>query len=200
MKRADANSYYHYDGMGSTRQLTNSLGAVTVSYTYDSFGNLITSSGSITNAYGFTGEQQFNEADNLVFLRARYYNPKVGRFISRDPMLTPMHIEDNFTGALPSLISQPEVLLHPYIYCGNNPVNLVDPEGENPVSWMYHCIQCFRYLGKALDVAIKCRAENPCDTQARWKCSVKDPSFRNAMKHCSECGVGSWGEPGPTTL
>jgi len=161
-----------------------------VSYTYDSYGNLIASSGSVDNAYGFTGEQQFGEADNLVFLRARYYDTRVGRFISRDPILTPMHIEDNFTWALPSLISQPEVL-HPYIYCGNNPVNLVDPEGEI-FGWMYHCVQCFRYIGKAMKVANKCRKEHPCDTQARWKCATKDPSFRKALKHCTKCGVGSW--------
>jgi RHS repeat-associated protein len=88
MKRAGANTYYNYDGLGSTRQLTNSGGSVAVSYTYDSIGNLIASSGSSANPYGFTGQQQFGEADSLVFLRARYYDPKIGRFISRDPMLS----------------------------------------------------------------------------------------------------------------
>ena len=77
MNRADANSYYHYDGLGSTRQLTDDSGAVVASYTYDSFGNVITSSGSITNPYGFTGQQQFGEAvcflnnysvDGFIFL------------------------------------------------------------------------------------------------------------------------------------
>ena len=62
---AGVNSYYHYDGLGSARQLTNSAGAATVSYMYDSFGNLIAGSGTSANAYGFTGEQQFDEADGL---------------------------------------------------------------------------------------------------------------------------------------
>ena len=44
VNREGANSYYHYDGLGSTRQLTDSSGDVTVSYTYDAFGNLIASS------------------------------------------------------------------------------------------------------------------------------------------------------------
>jgi len=110
MKRADANSYYHYDGLGSTRQLTNASSTVTASYTYDSFGNVVASSGSITNAYGFTGEQQFNEADNLVFLRARYYKPSIGRFINRDPI--------GYEGGM-----------NLYTYVRNNPVMFKDPLG-----------------------------------------------------------------------
>ena len=197
MNRASVNSYYHYDGLGSTRQLTNSAGAVAVTYTYDAFGNKIAGTGTSANVYGFTGEQQFNEADNLVFLRARYYDPKIGRFISRDPILAPMRNGDNFFWLLPYLARNPQTI-HSYIYCGNNPVNLVDPKGENPISWIYHCIQCFRYIGKAMEVANKCRVEHPCDTQARWKCANKDPSFKKALTHCTKCGVGSWVTPGPT--
>jgi RHS repeat-associated protein len=110
MKRADANSYYNYDGLGSTRQLTNPSGAVTDSYTYDSFGNLIASSGAAANAYGFTGQQQFGEADGSVFLRARYYDPRVGRFISKDLI--------GYKGGL-----------NLYRYVENNPVNLIDSLG-----------------------------------------------------------------------
>jgi hypothetical protein len=66
---AGVNSYYHYDGLGSTRKMTDSSQAVVASYTYDSFGNLIASSGSITNPYGFTGEQQFGEAAVLRAFR-----------------------------------------------------------------------------------------------------------------------------------
>ncbi|MCH7588854.1 MAG: RHS repeat-associated core domain-containing protein [Chloroflexi bacterium] len=54
----------------------------------------------------------------LVFLRARFYNPNVGRFLTKDPF-----------HAFPSLPS----MLHPYTYALNNPVNLVDPSGHNPL-------------------------------------------------------------------
>ena len=81
--------YYHYDGLGSVRQLTDDNETVTASYTYDAFGNVIVSTGTTDNTYGFTGEQQFDEADGHVFLRARYYDSRVGRFISRDPILSP---------------------------------------------------------------------------------------------------------------
>lgn len=128
MNRAGANSHYHYDGLGSTRQLTDSLGGVTVTYTYDGFGNLIASTGTSDNTYGFTGEQQFGEADNLVFLRARCYDPRIGRFISRDPILGPMRMESNFVWFLPYLIYYPQDL-YSYVYVANNPVNRVDPRG-----------------------------------------------------------------------
>ena len=104
------NCYYHYDGLGSTRQLTDDTEAVVASYTYDAFGNVIASSGATTNAYGFTGEQQFNEADNLVFLRARYYDSRIGRFISRDPI--------GYRGGI-----------NLYVYCLNNSVNYIDLKG-----------------------------------------------------------------------
>ncbi len=114
--RASVNSWYHYDGLGSTRQLTNFSGAAIVSYVYDGYGNLVASSGSIANPYGFTGEQQFGEADSLVFLRARYYSPAIGRFISRDPI--------GYEGGI-----------NLYSYCANSPVDLT--EGELKVSGTY---------------------------------------------------------------
>jgi RHS repeat-associated protein len=111
MNRASADSFYLYDGLGTTRQLTDSVESVTVSYVYDSFGNLIASSGTSENTYGFTGEQQFKEADDLVFLRARYYDPGIGRFVSKDP------------------IGYYDSSMNLYTYVTNNPVILIDPFG-----------------------------------------------------------------------
>jgi RHS repeat-associated protein len=66
--------------------------------------------GDSASNFGFTGEQ--DAVADLVFLRARYYDPGTGRFITKDP----------FPG-VPSLPSS----LHPYQYALNNPINLVDP-------------------------------------------------------------------------
>ena len=102
--------------------------------------------GTSDNAYGFTGQQQFNEADNLVFLRARYYDTRVGRFISRDPILTPMQIEGHIGWLLPylNLVSQPQSL-HPYVYVQNNPINRVDPfglKGKSTSAWQKCIDRC----------------------------------------------------------
>ncbi|XHL99163.1 MAG: putative Ig domain-containing protein [Microcoleus anatoxicus] len=106
-------SFYHVDGLGSTRVLTNGLGAVTDSYSYDAFGNLIVSAGGSNNAYLFAGEQRDGET-GLDYLRARYYDPLVGRFVSADA----------YEGTLDDPMS-----LHDYQYAHANPVVNTDPSG-----------------------------------------------------------------------
>lgn len=122
-------SYYHYDGLGSVRLLTDNCGTVHSSYTYDSFGNSVASVSSVANSYGFTGEQQFSEADNLVFLRARYYDSRVGRFISRDPLGTlPKSGKRNWFRPLRRYARGTNL----YSYVRNNSVNKIDPSGLYP--------------------------------------------------------------------
>jgi len=161
MNRAGVDWYYHYDGLGSARQLTDSAGVLAASYTYDSFGNLIANAGASDNTYGFTGQQQFGEADSMVFLRARYYKPSIGRFISKDPILAPMQIEGYVGWLLPytNLLYRPQTL-NPYVYAQGNPVNFVDPSGLKTFTGCYSkCFAlgglfCFKFTGPALDKCI----------------------------------------------
>ncbi len=76
-------SFFGYDGAGSVRQLTNSAGVVTDTYEYDAFGNKINSTGTTPNNYLYRGEQSDPDL-SLYYLRARYYNPLTGRFLSVD--------------------------------------------------------------------------------------------------------------------
>jgi RHS repeat-associated protein len=76
-------SFYSYDGFGSVRQLTSLAGAVTDTYDYNAFGNLLSKTGATPNSYLYRGEQYDSDL-NLYYLRARYYNPATGRFLSRD--------------------------------------------------------------------------------------------------------------------
>jgi RHS repeat-associated protein len=108
-------SFYEYDGGGSVRQLTNSTGQVTDKYEYDAFGHSFTLSGTTPNNYLYRGEQYDTDLW-LYYLRARYYNPQTGRFLSRDP-------EDGVP-------SDPKTL-HKYLYAGGDPVNRVDPSGRD---------------------------------------------------------------------
>jgi RHS repeat-associated protein len=107
-------SFYGYDGGGNVRQLTNAAGAVTDSYEYDAFGNSFTVSGTTPNEFLYRGEQYDSDL-GLYYLRARYYNPLTGRFMSRDP-------EDR-------KVADPKTL-HKYLYAGGDPVNRVDPRGR----------------------------------------------------------------------
>ena len=107
-------SFYGYDGFGTVRQLTNTAGEVTDSYEYDAFGNSFTKTGSTPNNYLYRGEQ-YDQDLGLYYLRARYYNPNTGRFLSRDP-------EDG--------IPTDPATLHKYDYAGGDPVNAIDPTGR----------------------------------------------------------------------
>jgi RHS repeat-associated protein len=107
-------SFYGYDGFGTVRQLTNTAGAVTDTFEYDAFGNAITHTGTTPNNYLYRGEQ-YDPDLGLYYLRARYYNPQTGRFMSRDP-------EDG--NAI-----DPRTL-HKYLYAGGEPVDGVDPTGR----------------------------------------------------------------------
>ncbi|MBI2724141.1 MAG: RHS repeat-associated core domain-containing protein [Chloroflexi bacterium] len=106
-----ATSYYLADGLGSTTQLTDSAGAVSESYTYDVFGARKTATEPSVNDFRYTGQQDDRSANRgLYYLRARFYDPALGRFLTGDPM----------------------PFVQRYSYTDNNPVNLVDPAGTCP--------------------------------------------------------------------
>ncbi|MDE2125762.1 MAG: hypothetical protein KGJ62_04165 [Armatimonadetes bacterium] len=107
--------YPAFDGLGSARAETNSSGTATATQDFDAFGNSIASSGSTSSPYNFAGDwaYQSNGDAGLQHVGARYYDPQVGRFASRDSMLDQM----------------------PYAYCGGEPNDFVDPEGDKPSWW-----------------------------------------------------------------
>ena len=113
--RTGAGTHFHLaDGQLSTRQLTTTAGSTSDTYTYDAFGVLLNSTGTTANLYGYTGEQ-FDPNVGFYYLRARYYAPQQGRFITTDPELGD--------------VSDP-VSLHRYVYGDNDPVLKRDPSGR----------------------------------------------------------------------
>ena len=112
-------SFYVYDGLGSVRALTEKTSAVTDTYDYDAFGNLIDQTGVGTeNSYSFTGEQ-FDADLGMYFLRARFLNTETGRF----------HTMDTFMG-----FNADPASLHKYLYAIANPVTNLDPSGNFTVA------------------------------------------------------------------
>jgi RHS repeat-associated protein len=112
MLRNGATSYYNADGLGTITSLSSAAGALTQTYTFDSFGNQTASSGSLTNRFQFTA-REFDTESSLYFMRARYFDPASGRFISEDPI--------TFAGGHDF-----------YTYVGNWPTLFTDPSGLRP--------------------------------------------------------------------
>jgi RHS repeat-associated protein len=109
MLRSATTSYYEQDGLGTVTSLSNAAGALAQTYTLDSFGKTTASSGSLVNPFQFTGRELDSETA-LYYMRARYFDPATGRFLSEDP--SGFNDGVNF-----------------YRYVRNNPTNNVDPTG-----------------------------------------------------------------------
>ena len=107
-------SFYGLDGHSNVRFLTNVAGAITDTYDYDAFGNLIASTGNTPNTRLYAGER-FDPNVGFYHLRARYYDQGSGRFITGDKF--------------PSSAYDPQSL-HRYVYAQNDPVNRIDPSGN----------------------------------------------------------------------
>ena len=78
----DSWAYHNHDALGSVRQLTDGEGVVTYSKSYMPYGEALSSSGVGTSSYAFAGE--WRDSSGLIFLRARFYAPWDGRFLTQD--------------------------------------------------------------------------------------------------------------------
>jgi RHS repeat-associated protein len=100
--------YLHHDQLGSTRLITDQTGSTTGSFTYNTYGATLASTGSATTSLGYAA-QYADQESGLVYLRARYYDPATGQFLTPDPLETESR--------------------QAYEYATDNPVNARDPSG-----------------------------------------------------------------------
>ncbi len=181
--RSSITSYYEVDALGTVTSLSNSTGAIVNIYTYDSFGNVTGSTGTLTNPFRYTG-REYDPNVGLYYYRARYYDPTAGRFLSEDALRfesgpdfynyvenSPLNLTDPFgrqsTGAAPALEPPPSPAINPIVaFCDANPAACA-------------VIGIVSYLvspGVAGDPSEdqKMRDENEkCKRKGRWHCTAK---------------------------
>ncbi|WP_429960276.1 DNRLRE domain-containing protein [Enterococcus sp. AZ012] len=124
MKSGKNTVYYHYNGHGDVVALTDENGQQVASYTYDAWGNVLTSEAKTelakSNPYGYAG-YTYDAEIQQYYLMARYYHPAHGVFTSLDP--DPGDEDDPLT-------------MNGYTYADNNPVMNVDPDGH----WVWFAV------------------------------------------------------------
>lgn len=102
---------YHFDHSGSTIALTDGSAAATDRWIYGSFGVVQFRQGSTSTPFQFNGDSGVEtDSSGLLYMRARYYNPRIMRFLNADPI--------QFDGGM-----------NWYAYCGDNPISRADPQG-----------------------------------------------------------------------
>ena len=115
ISRIDASGnvyYYHYNAIGSTVAITDMTGTPVNRYDYDPFGNLVSNFESFQNPFRYVGQHGvMDEGNGLLYMRARYYDSSIGRFIGKDPLI---FLQD---------------YLNPFVYAKNNPMKYMDPSG-----------------------------------------------------------------------
>ena len=129
--------WYHYDGLGSVVALSNNNGILAECYEYDVFGQPTIydangteiSQSAVSNPYLFTG-RRYDSETGLYYYRARYYSPEIGRFLQPDPI--------GYAAGL-----------NLYTYCGNNPINWVDPYGLDILG--IHSTESHSWISLTLD-------------------------------------------------
>jgi len=106
---------YHFDKTGNTLALTDTPGNVANAYLYDSFGKVMTQTGTVRNPFTYVGAfGVIDEGNGIYYMKNRYYDAITGKFIQKDPI--------GFAGGI-----------NLYAYVGNNPVGSNDPNGlESP--------------------------------------------------------------------
>ena len=113
---------YHFDCRGSTIAITDASGNITDTFAYDTYGKLLSRTGTSKVIFGYNGRDGVVTDNNgLIYMRARYYSPAMKRFINADIV----------AGAISNAIT-----LNRFSYANGNPVSFVDPFGLSVWSWL----------------------------------------------------------------
>ena len=118
--RSYHHGFYLFNARTDVVQRVDSSGNIIHTYRYDAFGNQLNGDEVNTNPFRFAGEY-YDFETGFIYLRARFYNPAIGRFISEDPYWTIFNMQ-----------SSTEAILQAgnlFVFVMNNPVRFIDPSG-----------------------------------------------------------------------
>ena len=166
-------SWYGFDALGSTALMSDAVGSASNTYSYDPFGIVLVAAAPETNPYQFDGrEGVLADADGLNYMRARFYDPSIGRFVNEDPI----GIEGG---------------INLYSYANNDPISLTDPTGQGLCSWACNTVFSLTCFFSGLFVAGAGGPAAPvvgggygvaCITTTREMCSIR------CEPKCETCG------------
>ncbi|HET9154486.1 MAG TPA: RHS repeat-associated core domain-containing protein [Solirubrobacterales bacterium] len=144
---AEEPTYLHHDQLGSTRMLTDAGGETSATFSYAPYGGIEGRTGTATTRFGFA--DQYTDAETgLQYLRARFYDPQTGQFLSRDPI-------DALTG-------------QPYSYGLDNPLTQSDPSGMFAIAGALGCLAGPEAAAvcAGIGTTAACAAISPCRNAA----------------------------------
>ena len=153
---------------------TTRAGNIVNQYVYDAFGRVISQTQTISNPFKYVGRfGVMDDGNGMLFMRARYYDPAIGRFINKDPI--------GFDGGDINL----------YAYVANNPVNFIDPDGlirpTIPGYWSY---LRWRYICNSLKQRIEHAEEvnKDCKELGEKELYKIDPDAYTLLNWCYRWG------------
>jgi len=177
--------WYVYDGMGSVVAEVDPLGNTTASTKYDVYGAARATAGTSSTRQGFVGSlgHVTDSETGLVYMRARYYDPAIGRFVSEDSKRYGFNW---------------------YEYAGSNPINSADATGENPIGILSTLISAVQLVNQyfAYKAFIKIlndvyMTKDSADVENEWGDFMNKYNESPLGDYSTEIGIGTsladWG-------
>jgi RHS repeat-associated protein len=178
-ERRSGVSTFSHSGIKNANVQTSSAGTVAATRTYDAFGNTVASTGTWKGPFGYAGQFGYQEdASGLKLLGNRYYDPEIGRFITKDP------IKDGRNW---------------YVYCDSNPVTAYDANGLVKISVYWRPIlnkvgEHWIIMGYHLFIVVTDNVPGSPTYGQTWTYSG-GPERKNPLNYgLLESKTGKWGE------